>query len=132
MRMNRVKKFPEGWRRILQAARSGTRDVILLQRCPECGGALRFKYTPAERATLLISCVSCPEAVATDETIPEPPWVAALGADFTIQQAPPLLYIGSEEANPALQATAPRLAVEPFMRSRTSHLQAMPASSGCA
>jgi len=80
--MNRINEF-EGWRRILQAARSGSRDVILLQRCPECGGALRFRYAPTERAKLLISCVCCPQRIATDELIPEPPWVAALGADFT-------------------------------------------------
>jgi hypothetical protein len=78
--------IPEPWRQVLQAGRAGTRDVVLLQRCPRCGGALRFRYEHAERARLDVNCVSCPWAAASEQVSPEPPWVRELGPEVRTEQ----------------------------------------------
>jgi len=83
--MDRARQMPEAWWRLLQAARSGTGDIVRLQRCPECGRALRFRYTPNERAKLSVRCVSCAFALAQHEELPLPPWVATLSADVTTE-----------------------------------------------
>jgi hypothetical protein len=79
-------EFPELWRQVLQAARAGSRDVILLQRCPQCDGGLHFSYARTERARVSVNCVSCPWTAASEQVTPEPPWVGEVGPDITTQQ----------------------------------------------
>jgi uncharacterized protein YbbK (DUF523 family) len=80
-----IAEIPEAWRQLLEAAKTGTNDVLMLQRCPQCGAALRFKYTQTERARVDVGCMSCRFSAASEQVTSEPPWVAEAGPDVTTQ-----------------------------------------------
>jgi len=96
-------EIPEPWRQVLQAARAGSRDVILLQRCSRSGGSLHFNYVRTERARVSVRCVSCPRAAASEQITSEPPWVGELGPDVTTQQG----YRSNDTRNQLAQPDAP-------------------------
>ena len=84
--MESVTEIPESWRQLLDVARTGTKDIVLLQRCPQCSAALRFRYTRPERARVDVNCVSCLCSAASEQVTSEPPWVAEIGPDILTQQ----------------------------------------------
>jgi len=78
------------WKELEKIMISGTPELVLKQRCPNCDSGLRVVFTAGPRTALIIRCTSCYSAITLDGGMSHPPWVEALGVNIVTVGAGPV------------------------------------------